>query len=174
MKMKNIFILVLTVGVMFSGVSVANAQEKIALVSLQRALNEVNEGKKAKADLQKNYDSKKKQIDTMKTDLEQLSQQLEKEQMVLSKDALKLKTQDLQKKYLDLQNKAASYERELKTAEAESANKILTSLKTLVSKISDQEGFTLVIENSGQTVLFSKSAEDITPKIIAAYNKGDR
>lgn len=152
----------------------ARADDKIALVSLQKALNEVNEGKKAKADLKKDYDTKKKQIDDLKSELEKMSQELEKEQMVLSKDALKLKTQDLQKKYLDLQNKAAIYERELKTAEAESANKILTSLKSLVSKISEHEGYTLVIENSAQTVLFSSKADDITTKLISAYNKGDR
>lgn len=163
-------ILTLLLGV----VAQANAQEKIALVSLQKALNDVNEGKKAKADLQKNYESKKKQIDSLKAELEKLSQDLEKEQMVLSKDALKTKTQDLQKKYLDLQNKAATYERELKTAEAESANKILTSLRSLVNKVSQQQGYTLVIENSAQTVLFATQAQDITPKIIEAYNKGER
>lgn len=171
---KRVFVVFTLLMLVFSVVAHAQAEDKIALVSLQKALNEVNEGKKAKVDLQKNYETRKKQIDVMKIELEKLSQELEKEQMVLSKDALKLKTQDLQKKYLDLQNKAATYERELKTSEADSANKILTALKSLVGKVSQQEGYTLVIENSAQTVLFSSKAEDITPKIIAAYNKGDR
>lgn len=171
---KRVFVVFTLLMLVFSVAAHAQAEDKIALVSLQKALNEVNEGKKAKVDLQKNYETRKKQIDVMKIELEKLSQELEKEQMVLSKDALKLKTQDLQKKYLDLQNKAATYERELKTSEADSANKILTALKSLVSKVSQQEGYTLVIENSAQTVLFSSKAEDITPKIIAAYNKGDR
>lgn len=150
------------------------AEEKIALVSLQRALNEVNEGKQAKTTLKKDYDGKKKQIDSMKTDFDQQAGQLEKERLVLSQDAYKQKTQDLQKKYLDYQNKTATFLNELRTAEADSAQKIIEALRALSKKMAMEQGYTLLIENSADTVLFSKSAEDITDKLIAAYNGGKR
>lgn len=149
----------------------AQAEEKIALVSLQKALNEVNEGKTAKAKLKKDFDAKKKQIDDLKTQLQTMSQDLEKQKMVLSQDAMKAKTQELQTKYMDLQSKASQYEQELKTQESSTAQKILTSLRQIVNTISSQEGYTLVIENSTETVLYSKTATDITDKVIAAYNK---
>jgi len=150
------------------------AEEKIALVSLQRALNEVNEGKQAKANLKKDYESKKLQIDSMKTDFEKETQQLEKERLVLSQDAYKEKAQGLQKKYLDYQNKTAAFLNELRTAEADSAQKIIEALRVLSKKMAMEQGYTLLIENSADTVLFSKSAEDITDKLIADYNKGKK
>lgn len=154
----------------FAIVKTVHAEEKIGLVSLQRALNEVEEGKRAKAKLKKDFEIKKKQIDDLKVEFQALSDGLEKDKLVLSQDALKEKSQALQTKYLDLQNKAASYEQELKTQESDSANKILLALRQVVSDISAKEGYTLVIENSTDTVLFSKNASDITDKVISAYN----
>lgn len=147
------------------------AEGKIALVSLQNALNMVDEGKKAKTMLQKEYEDKKKQIDAMRSELEKLSQDLDKQKMVLSQEALETKRKDLQTKFIDLQNKAMTYERELKTKEAESAQKILMALRDIVTDLSKKESYSLVIENSAQTVLYSTSADDITDKVIAAYNK---
>lgn len=165
-----VFVLVFS----FAQFSLASAEEKIALVNLQRALVETNDGKKIKAKLDKDYDTKKKEIDVLKVDLETLSKQFDNEKNVLSQTALRDKTETLQKKYLELQNKAASYQRELKVAEAEGAQKILIALAGLVTKYAQKEGYTLVIENSAQLVLFAKSADDITDKIILAYNKGER
>ena len=116
------------------------------------------------------YETKKKKIDDMKLELETMSQDLEKQQMVLSADALNIKRKELQTKFLDLQNKAATFERELKTKEAQSAQKILTMLRTIVQEIANKSAYTLVIENSTETILFSKNAKDITTEVIAAYN----
>lgn len=147
------------------------ADEKIALVSFQQALNMVNEGKKAREMLQQEYDDKKKQLEVIKADLEKMSQNLEKQQMVLSAEALQEKRKELQTKYLDLQNKMATYERELNTKHAENTKKIIDKLRQIVITLSQDEGYTLVIENSADMVLYSKNATDITEKVIAAYNK---
>lgn len=171
MYKKLIIFAVLACTLFLSGVSQAKAQEKIALVSLQKALNMVNEGKKAKNMLKKDYEAKKKKIDAMKNELEKLSKDLDKQKMVLSAEALQNKRKALQTKFMDLQNKAATFERELKTKEAESAKKILMALRDIVINISKKEGYTLVIENSTETVLYSSTGIDITPKVIAAYNK---
>lgn len=170
--MKKLFVtLGLVVGLLVMQVSDVFAAEKIAIVSLQKALNSVNDGKKAKDSLRKEYEAKKKQIDNMKENLKDMSEDLEKQRMVLSPDALEKKRKDIQTKYLDLQNKAIAYERELKTKEAESAQKILEALQGIVLKISKEEGYTLVIENTNDTVLYSSNGQDITEKVIAAYNK---
>lgn len=152
----------------------AHAEDKIGLVSLQRALNEVEEGKRIKAKLKADYEGKKKQIDALKGDLDKLSQDLEKQKMVLSQEALKVKTQELQSKFIDLQNKAATYEKDLKTQEAENAKRMILSLRNIVNDIAKQGGYSLVIENSAETVLFSSNATDLTPNVIAAYNSGKK
>ncbi|MBU0504952.1 MAG: OmpH family outer membrane protein [bacterium] len=173
MTKKIIISLVVTLALVVGFINVSYANEKIALVSLQQALNEVNEGKKAKQGLQKEYETKKKKIDEMKTDLESMSQDLEKQQMVLSAEAMNQKRKELQTKFMDLQNKAATFERELKNKEAQSAQKILNYLRQIVVSVAQTGGYTLVLENSAETVLYSKGAEDITKTVIAEYNKGN-
>lgn len=172
MKMRKFVLAVSVVALVVTGFAgQVRAEEKIALVSLQTALNDVNEGKRTKETLKKDFETKKKQIDVMKAELDKLGADLEKQGAVLSQDAVQTKRRDLQAKFIDLQNKAATFERELKTKEAESAKKILTALRDVVLEISKTGGYSLVIENSSETVLFSKSGEDITPKVIAEYNK---
>ena len=117
---------------LFLGVSrgYATAQEKIALVSLQKALNDVNEGKQVKATLKADFDAKQKQLESLKTELKKMRDDLDKQKMVLSEDALKTKAGEMQTKFMDLQNRAVQYENELKKKEAENADRILAHLKT--------------------------------------------
>jgi Skp family chaperone for outer membrane proteins len=147
------------------------ADQKIALVSLQKALNMVDDGKKAQDALHKDYEMKKKQLDALKVDLEKMNTDLEGQKAVLSQDAMNTKRKDLQTKFLDLQTKAADYERDLRTKASDTTQKILLALRDIVVEMSKQQNYSLVIENSAETVLYSQDAVDITDQVIAAYNK---
>lgn len=151
-------------------VHTAKAEGKIALVSLQSALNGVEEGKKAKAALQATFATKQKEIDTLKNDLQKMKDDLDKQKSVLSEDALRAKANEMQAKYADLQQKAMSYEQELKDKESESVQKILEALKTTVQDVAKKGGYDLVFENSAETVLYSTNATDITAEVIKSYN----
>lgn len=152
----------------------AAAQEKIALVSLQRALNEVEEGKRAKTTLKADFDAKQGQLESLKTNLKKMKDDLDKQKMVLSEEALKTKSGEIQTKFMELQQKAMQYEQELKKKEAESADKILNSLRTLVVNLAKKGGYDLVFENSGEAVLYSAKGVDITAELIKSYNAGQR
>lgn len=147
------------------------ADQKIALVSLQKALNMVDDGKKAQDALHKDYEMKKKQLDALKVDLEKMNTDLEGQKAVLSQDAMNAKRKDLQTRFLDLQTKAADYERDLRTKASDTTQKILLALRDIVVEMSKQQNYSLVIENSAETVLYSQDAVDITDQVIAAYNK---
>lgn len=171
--MKKLISLTLVLGLLcgLALPSLATAEEKIAIVSLQKALNDVNEGKKAKEKLKKEFAQKKKEIDKEKANLQKEADALQKQGSVLSREAMQSKTQALQKRFMELQTKAANYERELKMAELESANKIIASMRGLIEELAKKGGYTLVLENSTETVLFAPNAKDITKDLIALYNK---
>jgi len=152
----------------------AMAEGKVALVSLQRALNEVEEGKRAKASLKADFDAKQKQLETMKTNLKTMKDNLDKQKMVLSEEALKTKSLEIQNKFMELQQTAGNYEQELKKKEAESTDKILNALRTAVIALAKSKGYETVFENSGDTVLYSTTAVDITNDLISSYNSGKR
>ena len=66
--MKKLFIASVMALALTFGASV-KAQEKIGLVDIQKALNEVEEGKSAKAKLKAECDQKQKSLDALQNDL---------------------------------------------------------------------------------------------------------
>lgn len=172
-KTNKILCAVFVISVFFFAFSYhlpAVGQEKIALVNLQRALNEVEEGKKAKAAIQADMEAKKKQLDILKEELKKMRDDLEQKKMVLSKEALDKKANEIQTKFLDLQQKAVQYDQELKQKESESVQKILIALKKMVVDVAKNKGFDIVYENSVETVLYTSKGVDITNDVITAYN----
>lgn len=173
--MKKIFFALLSVLAVsllgFGLVSHARAEEKVAFVNLQRAINEVEEGKRAKASIQADMDAKKKQLDSMKAGLKKMRDDLEKQKTVLSKEAMEAKAGEIQTKFMELQQKAIQYDQELKQKESASVQKILEALKVQVVALAKQKNYTIVYENSADVILYSAKGSDITGELIQAYNK---
>lgn len=144
---------------------------KIGTVSFQQALNEVEQGKKAKAALKSEFDSKQKRLDVQQQELQKMQQDVEKNKGVLSQDALVAKQKIFMEKYTDLQKSMAGYREELMTKEAKMTGQILKNLKTVVEGIAKKEGFTLVMEDSQDAVLYVQSKEDLTNRVITLYNQ---
>ncbi len=167
--MKRFFV-TLVVAFSFFGINLAHAEGKVATVSLQRALNEVEEGKKAKSSLEADFSAKQKEIESLKTELKTMRDNLEKQKMVLSEEALKTKTNEMQTKLMSLQQKASDYEQQLKQKEADSADKILGNLKLTLISLAKKSGYDMVYENSAGMILYAPNAPDITDDLIKTYN----
>ena len=91
----------------------AGAQQKVGVVDLQRAMNEVDEGKAAKALLKKDFDEKQKQLDAKKTEFEKLQGDFEKQAVVMSEQARKDKSQDLDRRARELQSLFVNLQKDL-------------------------------------------------------------
>lgn len=150
------------------------AQEKIGLVDLQRALNEVEEGKAAKARLKSEFDAKQKTLDALQNDLKAMKDNLEKQKMVLSQDALKQKEIEYRDKFVELQKKLAEFRGELQQKEAQYTGDIIMALKQLVGEVAAKDKYTLVFEKGQDVVLYAPTASDLTPALIQLYNSKPR
>ena len=80
----------------------ASAQ-KIGFVDLQRALNEVDEGAKAKAKLKKEFEKKQKQLDSKQEKLKAMKAELDAGGMMLQPDVKQQKMAELQKELVEVQ-----------------------------------------------------------------------
>jgi len=147
------------------------AQEiKIGLVDFQKALNDVEEGKTAKARLKTEFDTKQKTLDALQNQLKQMKDNLEKQKVALSKDALAQKTNEYQEKFIELQKKLAEFRAELQQKESDYTGKIIVVLKQIVQEIGAKDKYTLIFEKGQDVVLYSGNASDLTPQVISAYN----
>ena len=165
--------------VMFSmffglGSSVVMAQEKmkIAYVDLQRALNEVEDGKKAKAKLKGMFSQRQKKLDAEQEGLKNLKESLEKELQsdLLSADKKREKMADYQKRFYELQQLYLTLQKELTENEAKETKKIFARFQEILQGIGLKDGYTMIFEKTESSVLWAPKSLDITDQLIQKYN----
>ncbi len=144
---------------------------KIGVVDMARALNEVNEGKKAKASLEREFKNKKTELDRMKNEMEATKNKLETKGSLLSQEALKTERDNFQRSFMEYQQKAKDYTEQLARKESEMTSKIIGKLRDVVGKVAQKDGYTFVLEKSQGGVLYGPNNSDITTQVIKLYNK---
>ena len=150
-------------------VRVAHADDKLAYVDLQRALEETNDGKAAKARLKSDFDQKQKELDAKQDELKKMKDDFDKKSALMKDDAKQKMQQDMQQRLMQLQDTYARLQGDLQKKEAEATRGILARLAAVVQKIAERENFQMVLERSS-AVVYGKPALDITNEVIRTYN----
>ena len=148
----------------------AAADVKVGYVDFQRALNEVEQGKAAKASLQKDFADKQKVLDKDKTDLEKMQADFEKQAAVLSDEAKRDKAMEIQRRMNEAQGRLVGFQKELSEREREATRVIFEKMDGLVREISEAEGFTFVFEKNNAGIIVAPPANDLTNELIRKYN----
>lgn len=145
---------------------------KIGYVDLQRALNESNSGKKAKAEFKAKVDGLEKQLKAKKDEIDRLKAQLEKQSVVLADNERRKLEGDFQHKQLDLKRRFEDSQVELQKKDAELTGKILKGLQKIVKELGDSRGYDLILELGASPVLYYKKGDDLTDEVLEQYNSG--
>lgn len=146
----------------------ARAELKLGFVDLQRALNEVDEGKSAKSQLEKEFKEKQKQLDSKQDELKKLKADYDKQAVVMSDQAKRDKQSELERKAQETQQLFVQLQAELSRREQEITGGIFEKMRVIVRDIAEAEGITMVFERSN--VLYAPAALDITNELIRKYN----
>lgn len=160
-------ILIVTLGLLLSA-GPAAAQAKIGYVDLQRALNEVEEGKAAKALLKKDFDEKQRQLDAKKTEFEKLRGDFEKQAVVMNEQARRDKAADLDKRAMELQQIYQQLQGELMKREQEITGGIFGKMRTLVRELAEADGISVVLE--ANNLVYAQPSLDLTNELIRKFN----
>ncbi len=146
----------------------ARADLKLGFVDLQRALNEVDEGKSAKSQLEKEFKEKQKQLDAKQDELKRLKADYDKQAVVMSEQAKRDKQAELERKAQETQQLFVQLQSELSRREQEITGGIFEKMRAIVREIAEAEGIGMVFERSN--VLFAPASSDMTNELIRKYN----
>ena len=146
----------------------ARAEQKLAFVDLQRALNEVDEGKTSKAALKREFDQKQKTLDDKKGEFDKLRGDFEKQAVVMSDEARKERQGELERKQMELQGLFVQMQKELSERERETTRGIFDKMHAIVSEIAEQEGVALVL--TAEALVFATPSLDFTNELVRKYN----
>jgi outer membrane protein len=143
---------------------------KVGYIELARALNEVEEGKAAKAKLKADFEAKQKQLDKLQIDLKAKKEDFDKKAAMMNPEVREQKAAELQKGIMELQKTYTDMQRELSEREAAVANEIGEKLKRVVNVIGDRDGYFMIL-NIADNVMYYKRHLDITDEVVREYNR---
>lgn len=140
---------------------------KVAMVDMQRVLNETTAGKKARKSLEKSSTAKQKKFDKRRSELESDAAKLRS----LKGQQLAAAQEKLQKESMELQNMLMAYEQDLSNEHNKLLEQMYRNSQEIVEKIARDKGIDLVLVRDQMTVIYAKNGLDITDEVVKAYNK---
>lgn len=149
----------------------ASASDKIAVVDLQRCIQETAEGKKIYQELKAKKDAMQRRLDEKQEELLKLKEDLEKQSMMLSVDAKEDKQKEFERKGREFKYMYDDLSEEMQKAEAEAKKQILQDLETVVLRIGEKEKYQIIFERRSSGIMFVNEALDITGEVIKAYDQ---
>lgn len=169
-RLTKLLITTLTTLLLCAASAPAFAQVKIAYVDLQRALLEVEDGKKAKARLKSEFDKKQKQLDSKQEAVKKMKEDLEQQAMMLSEEAKRAKAMELQKQMYELQQLYLELQGDLSKKEAEATKQIFDRMGSIIEKLGKEKGYDMILEKTESSVLYARDGLEITNEVIKRYN----
>lgn len=162
----------LAMAILLLGSATAFAEDtKLGFVDMQRALNETDDGKKAKAALKKVFDQKQKELDEQQAALKKDVEDLDKKRTLLPPEQVREKEAELQTRMQKVQQTYLRHQQDLSAKEQEATAKIYERMNKIISKIATAESFSMIVDKSA--LVFAKPHLDLTNELIRRYNAGE-
>jgi outer membrane protein len=139
---------------------------KVAVVDMQRVLNETAAGKKARKDLETSSVAKQKKLDKRRKKLESDQAKLAS----LEGQALMQAQEKLQADYYELQSMYMTLQQELAEQETRTLEKMYVNCQSLAKFLSKDLKLDLVLIRDQSTVLYAAGGVDVTNEVIKRYD----
>ncbi len=147
------------------------AEVVVGKVDIQHILVTINEGKKVRDDLKKEYDARQAELKKDEEKIKKLQEDLRKQSAVLNDSARAKKEQEINDRIIEIQNKSQKYQQNIQEMEQKLKKPILEKLRSVIEDVSKEANVDMTFEVSTAPVVYAKSKKDLTEDVIKAYNK---
>ena len=169
MRKTMVTAVVVLAAIFFAGTSFAQ-EIKIAVIDVNKVLNQSEAGKVAKKKMEARYEELKKDIDAKQEEAKKLKDEIDKQKVMLGKDKLKEKEDALAAKVADLRKLTQESEMEMQERQGELTREVLKQIESQVDIVVKAEKYDLVFERSAGVVYVVESL-DITDRVLELVNK---
>lgn len=143
---------------------------KYGFIDMARALNDVEDGKVAKAKLKADFEGKQKKLDKMQNDLREKKEAYDKRVGMMKPEARQAKEAELQQLLMEVQQTYMQLQQELVESEGQITQDIRKKLQAVLERMGDRDDYFMIL-NTGDAVLYHKRHMDVTDDVIREYNK---
>jgi outer membrane protein len=148
---------------------------KIALIEFEEVAAATNEGQHAVAEIQKKYEPTKAKLDTLKAEIDSLTKQLQGAPATMSDEEKASRARTIDTKQKQLQRDGEDAQTAYQTDVTDAIGKVESKLGPVVIKYVQQNGYSMLLDNTGQpqqgglSVLWAPGT-DISQAVVEAYN----
>src|SRR5438270_13790690 len=152
--------------------SVIAGPNKLAIINIQAAIANTNEGQRDLDALQKKFEPKQIELKSLSDEVDNLKKQLAAQTEKLNDDERNRRVQTIESKQKTLQRNLEDAQNDYQTQSNEIAQRIGSKLMQSLDNYAKQNGYAVVIDVSSQQspVLWAAQSVDITKPVIDAYN----
>ena len=144
---------------------------KLAVVDIQRAVMETEDGLRAQATLRKFFDRRQGELNARQEELGRKREDIDRQAKLVSAQALERMMGEWQKQMTELQGLYSDYNRELTKKQGEITAPIYGRINGLLTKVAKKDGWDLILER--QAVPYARTDLDVTDQLITMYNAGE-
>jgi len=143
---------------------------RVAVIDVNKILNESEAGQAAKKKMEARYEEIKKAVDAKQEEAKKLKEEIDKQKVMLGKEKLKEKEDALQAKVNELRQLTQDGEREMQARQGEQTREVLKIVEVHLEAVVKAEKLDLVLERSAGVVHYAESL-DITRRVLDLVNK---
>lgn len=143
---------------------------KIAVIDVNKILNESEAGKAARKTMEARYEELKQKIEKVNEEARKMKEELDKQKILLGKEKVKEKEEALAAKVGELRQLTQQSEKEMQTRQGELTREVLKIVEGKIDKLVEEEKIDLVLDRSSG-VIHAAPALDITEKVLTRVNQ---
>lgn len=143
---------------------------KIAVIDVNKILNESEAGKAARKKMEARYEELKKKIDTATEEARTMKEELDKQKILLGKEKVKEREEALAAKVGELRQLTQQSEKEMQTRQGELTREVLKVVEGKIDRVVEAEKIDLLLDRSSG-VVHAETSLDITEKVLELVNQ---
>jgi outer membrane protein len=147
---------------------------KIAFIELEEVAAATNEGQKAVLDIQKKFEPQRANLEALKTDIDSLTKQLQSAPATMTDEEKASRARDIDAKQKKLQRDADDAQTSYNADVTEAIGKVIRKLGPVVVKYVQDNGYNLLLDNTGQPqqggINILWGGTDISQAVVDTYN----
>jgi outer membrane protein len=146
------------------------AELRVAVVDMQKALNDCDAGRRAKDQVKSKFERSQDQLKRQREELDRAKEDYDRRALVLKEEERRNLEKDLEGRSLEFKRKYEDFQRDLKRTDAELTSTIVQDLYEIVRDYGERNGYSLVLEASSGALLYNDKTVDITDEIVKLHN----
>jgi len=153
------------------GIDFAQAEVSIAIVDVQRVVNESIIGKAARSNMESQIQKAKVKLSNLQADLEKGKADLQKQSAILSGSALEERREALGKRQLEVQRAYQDMQERLAKTNDKEIRRVIEEVQKVVDEMAEQKGYSFIFEKDRQSVIYANPQIDITQDVVKILDK---